>query len=131
MTREMNRCDEAMELIMIKHIVISSLLVASSILAVARTASAENIVTAAVDTSRGLVYQVDLDNRSEYKTPSGWRHVEFWISTKGDPKKHSAIAACEPYDLKVPYYGWDWLPNGGGYTAETIAGAIARVACNN
>ena len=55
MTREMNRCDEVMELIMIKHIVISSLLVASSILAVARTASAENIVTAAVDTSRGLV----------------------------------------------------------------------------
>lgn len=130
MTRDMNRCNEAIELKMSKHIVISSLLVASSILGVARTASAENLVTAAVDTSRGLVYQVDLDNRSESQTDTGWRHVKFWISTKGDPKKHPAIAACAPYDLKAPYYGWDWLPNGGGYPTGTIAGNIARVACN-
>lgn len=113
-----------------KFIVISSLLVTSSILGIVRTASAENLVTAAIDRSSGLVYQVDLDGRSEYHTKSGWRHVEFWLSTKGDPKKHSAIAACEPYDLKSTYYGWDWLSGGGGYPQGTIAGNIARVACN-
>lgn len=88
-----------------KHIVISSLLVTSSILGIVPQASAENLVTAAIDGSTGLVYQVDLDNRTEYQTKSGWRHVRFWLSTKGDPKKHQAIAACAPYDLKSTYYG--------------------------
>ncbi len=115
---------------MIKHHVITSLFVASSILGIASTASAENLVTVAVNESEGIVYQIDLDNRSEYKTNSGWRHVKFWLSTKGDPRKHEAIAACAPYDLKSPYYGWDWLPNGGGYPEGTIAGNIARAACN-
>ena len=113
-----------------KSIVISSLLVASSILGIARTASAENLVTAAVDSSRGAIYQVDLDSRSFYVSEAGWRHVKFYLSTVGDPKKHSAIAACQPYDLKSPYYGWDWLPNGGGYPQGTVVGDIARIACN-
>lgn len=115
---------------MIKHTVIGSLLVTSSILGIVGTAKAEDLVTAAVD-SQGTVYQVDLDDRSEYVTDSGWRHVRFWLSTKGDPKKHPAIAACNPYDVEAPYYGWDWLPNGGGYAEGTIAGNIARVACND
>jgi hypothetical protein len=113
-----------------RHIVISSLFVASTVLGIASTASAENLVTAAVDDS-GTVYQVDLDSRSEYESTSGWRHVKFWLSTKGDPKKHSAIASCSPYDIQSEYYEWDWLPNGGGYPEGTIVGNIARVACNN
>ncbi|MEH2144716.1 hypothetical protein [Nostoc sp.] len=116
---------------MIKHAVISSLFVTSSILGIARTVSAENLVIAAVDNTRGLVYQVDLDSRSEYQTDSGWRHIKFWLSTRGDPKKHSAIASCAPYDIQSPYYEWNWLPSGGGYPAGTVVGDIARVVCNN
>lgn len=116
---------------MLKHIAVSSLFIASSIVVVVRNAYAENLIPAAVDESRGLVYQVDLDDRSEYETTSGWRHVKFWLTTKGDPKKHQSVASCAPYDLKSEYYGWDWLPNGGGYPEGTIAGSIARVACNN
>lgn len=113
-----------------KCIIASSLLVASSILGISQTASAERIVTAAVADSTGIVYQVDLDNRSEYYTEAGWRHVVFWLSTQGDVKKHPATASCSPYQVKADYYGFNWLPNGGGYPEGTVAGNIARVACN-
>jgi hypothetical protein len=116
---------------MLKHIAISSLFVASSIMTVVHKAHAENLVTGAVDESNGVVYQVDLDDRSEYETGSGWRHVRFWLATKGDPKKHRSVASCAPYDVKSEYYGWNWRPNGGGYPEGTIAGNIARVACND
>jgi hypothetical protein len=112
-----------------KYIILNSLLVASSILGIADTASAERLVTA-ITTTSGRVYQVDLDDRSEYYTKSGWRHVKFWLSTKGDIKKHRAIASCAPYDIKSDYYDFDWRPNGGGYAKGTVAGDVARVACN-
>lgn len=115
---------------MLKYVVVSSLLAMSSILATTSNAYAERMVTAAVDESSGFIYRVDLDERSEYETDAGWRHVRFWLNTKGDPYKHSAIASCTPYDVKSEYYGWDWRPKGGGYSAGTLAGDIARVACN-
>ncbi|BAY64691.1 hypothetical protein NIES22_47910 [Calothrix brevissima NIES-22] len=114
---------------MMKYILINFCLIISSILGIAGQASAERLVTAAVD-SDGRVYQVDLDERSEYETDSGWRHVTFWLSTKGDIKKHSAIASCSPYDVKSEYYDFEWLSSGGGYPEGTVAGDIARVACN-
>ncbi|MBE9213034.1 hypothetical protein IQ247_10170 [Plectonema cf. radiosum LEGE 06105] len=113
-----------------KYVILNSFIVASSILGIAHTVSAESLVNAVTDPN-GTVYQVDLDNRSEYYTDSGWRHVKFWLSTKGDVKKHSAIASCSPYDIKSEYYEFDWRPNGGGYPEGTVAGNIARVACNN
>jgi hypothetical protein len=113
-----------------RNIIISSLFVVSSILGIANTASAETLVRAAVDRN-GTVYQVDLDGRSEYYTDAGWRHVRFWLSTQGDARKHSAVASCAPYDVQSEYYGWDWKPEGGGYPEGTIAGNIARIACNN
>lgn len=82
-----------------KYLIINSLLVASSILGIAGTASAERLVTAVTDTN-GTAYQVDLDNRSEYQTDSGWRHVDFWLSTVGDVKKHPATASCAPYQVQ-------------------------------
>lgn len=114
---------------MIKHILISSLCIASSVLGIANTASAENLVTAIVD-NNGVAYQVDLDERSEYYTESGWRHVRFWLSTKEDPEKHLAVASCAPYDVQSEFYEWDWDPTYRGYPEGTVAGNIARVACN-
>ncbi len=111
-----------------KYVLLNCLLVASSILGIAGTASAEKLVP--VSTKDGTVYQVDLDNRREYKTNSGWRHVEFWLTTQGDPKKHPATASCSPYDLKADYYNIDWLPSGGGYPEGTVIGTIARIACD-
>jgi len=111
-----------------KYVFLNCLLVASSILGIAGTASAERLVPVA--TENGRVYQVDLDDRREAKTDAGWRHVYFWLSTKGDVNKYPAIASCSPYDLKSDYYGFDWLPNGGGYPEGTVAGTIARVACD-
>jgi hypothetical protein len=61
-----------------KYILLNCLFVVSSILGIAGTASAERLVTAAVD-ENGRVYQVDLDERSESETDSGWRHVTFWL----------------------------------------------------
>ncbi|NJN10563.1 MAG: hypothetical protein HC836_30085 [Richelia sp. RM2_1_2] len=81
-----------------KNVILNSLIVASSILGIAHTVSAESLVNAVIDPN-GTVYQVDLDNRSEYYTDSGWRHVKFWLSTKGDVKKHSAIALVLPMIL--------------------------------
>lgn len=89
---------------------------------------AQHLVDAA--RSDGVIYEIDLDNRSEYTTDAGWRHVKFYLSTKGDTKMHPAIASCSPYDVNSPYYDWDWKSNGGGYPEGTVAGDIARAAYN-
>ncbi len=119
-----------LSLTIMKSVVLNCLFVMTSVLGIAGQASAERLVTAAISTD-GIVYQVDLDNRSEYKTKAGWRHVNFWLSTKGDIKKHSAIAACSPYDVQAEYYNFDWHPNNSGYPEGTVAGDIARVACDH
>jgi len=92
-------------------------------------AQAEHLIDAATS-SNGITYQVDLDDRSEYHSAGGWRHVIFWVSTKGESFKYPAIASCSPYQLKSKSFGWDWLNSGGGYPVGTVGGDIARVACD-
>jgi hypothetical protein len=115
-----------------KSLLLSSVLIASSILGIANQASAENFAT--VNGDDGTVYQIDLDSREEGKSSTDWRHVQFYLSTEGDENKHKAIASCEPYQLKSEYYQLDWLDDRADGTPEdaaedTVAGAIARVAC--
>ena len=115
-----------------KSLLFSSLLIVSSILSVASKVVAENFAT--VNGDDGTVYQIDLDDRVEGKSSTGWRHVQFYLSTEGDDKKHKAIASCEPYQLKSEYYNLDWLDDRADGSQEdaaedTVAGAIARVAC--
>gem|GEM_PF-3205249 len=93
-------------------------------------AKAEYMIDAATS-SNGITYQVDLDDRSEYYSAGGWRHVIFWVSTKGNPGKYPAIASCSPYQLQSDAYNWKWLRNSwDGYSAGSVGGNIARVACN-
>jgi hypothetical protein len=105
-----------------------ALSIATAILAIPNIATAESIATVRAD--NGIVYQVDLDDRLEDFTDAGWRHVSFWLSTTGDAKKYRAIASCNPYQVKSDAYDMDWLTNGGGYPAGTVAGEIARLACD-
>jgi hypothetical protein len=83
-----------------------------------------------VDVSIGndVVYQIDLDNRQQYYSAVGWRHIIFRISTKGNRNWYRAVAACSPYDLNVPAFRWSWDPL--GYQSETVGGQIARAACH-
>ncbi len=106
-----------------------SLSIATAVLGLPNIAAAENIY--AVRADNGIVYQVDLDDRLESTTDSGWRHVSFWLSTTADAKKYRAIASCNPYQVKSDAYDMDWLPNGGGYPVGTVAGEIARLACDS
>ena len=69
-----------------KSSILNYLSIACIVLGTAGTASAESFRT--VNADDGTVYQIDLDTRSEYTTDSGWRHVQFWLSTAGDPNKH-------------------------------------------
>jgi hypothetical protein len=117
-----------------KSLLLSSVLIASSILGIANKAAAENFAT--VNGADGTVYQIDLDSREESVSSTGWRHVKFYLSTESDDNKHKAIASCEPYQLKSEYYNLDWLENRADGSAEdaaedTVAGAIARVACGS
>jgi hypothetical protein len=115
-----------------KSLLLSSLLIVPSILGNANKASAENLAT--VNGDDGTVYQIDLDSRKESVSPTGWRHVQFYLSTESDENKHKAIASCEPYQLKSEYYNLDWLDDRADGSHEdaaedTVVGAIARVAC--
>jgi hypothetical protein len=110
-----------------KSYLFGSLSIATVVLGIPSIAAAENIYTVRAD--NGIVYQVDLDDRLEDFTDAGWRHVYFWLSTTADSKKYRAIASCNPYQVKSDVYDLDWLPNGGGYSAGTVAGEIARLAC--
>lgn len=92
-------------------------------------ASAESFRTVKADD--GTVYQIDMDARTEYMTDAGWRHVQFWLSTRGDANKHRSTASCQPYQIQSKFYGFDWLPNGGGYASGTVGGEIARAACGD
>jgi hypothetical protein len=110
-----------------KSFILNSLFIATSILGIATTASAENYTT--VRTDDGTIYMIDLDDRSEYTSNTGWRHVEFWLTTKGDTRTHRSTASCRPYQVESSFYNLHWLPNGGGYAEGTLAGEIARAAC--
>jgi hypothetical protein len=110
-----------------KSFALKSLLIATSILGIASTASAENLTT--VDTGEGIVFQIDLDERRFVKSVTGLKHVEFWLSIEGDEKKHRAMASCNPYDLQVEDYNIEWRSDNEGYPEGTVAGNIARVAC--
>lgn len=111
-----------------KSYLFGALSIATAILAIPSIAAAESIATVRAD--NGIVYQVDLDDRLEDFTDSGWRHVSFWLSTTADAQKYRAIASCNPYQVKSDAYDLDWLPNGGGYPRGTVAGEIARLACD-
>lgn len=101
----------------------SGLLIACSFIGLSRPAAAEYAVYV---TDR---YMIDLDNRSQFYDGIGWRHVRFRISTENDRYWRHATAACNPYDVNVPAYGWGWKSS-GGYPSGTVAGDIARAACN-
>ena len=111
-----------------KSSILNYLSIACVVLGTAGAASAESFRT--VNADDGTVYQIDLDTRSEYTTDSGWRHVQFWLSTKGDRNKHRSTASCQPYQVQSEFYNFNWLPDGGGYPAGSVGGEIARVACN-
>jgi hypothetical protein len=64
-----------------KSLLLSSVLIAFSILGIASKASAENFAT--VNGDDGTVYQIDLDSREESKSSTGWRHVQFRILSVG------------------------------------------------
>jgi hypothetical protein len=113
---------------MFKHLFISSLTLLS-IFGSTSAASAENLQSV-TDSKTNIVYQVDLDDRTEYTTGAGWRHVEFLLSTNGDTYKHRAIAACSPYQIKSEYYNLDWLPTDGGYPPGSVGEGIAKLACS-
>jgi hypothetical protein len=112
-----------------KSFILNSLVITATILGIANTAAAKNYT--AVNADDGTVYLIDLDDRSEYVSKTGWRHVKFWLTTRGDSKTHRSTAACEPYQVESPFYNLRWRPNGGGYPEGTLAGEIARAACNN
>jgi hypothetical protein len=112
-----------------KSCLFDSLVIIAAIVSIPSIAAAESIATVRAD--NGIVYQVDLDDRLETTTDDGWRHVAFWLSTEADAKKYRAIASCNPYQVKSDVYDMDWLPNGGGYPEGTVAGNIARIACEN
>jgi hypothetical protein len=110
-----------------KSLILNSLLITASIFGFASTASAESLVSVTSDS--GTVYLIDLDNRTEYTTDAGWRHVRFWLTTKGEGKKYWSVASCQPYQIKSEHYNFDWLPDGGGYPEGTVGGEISRAAC--
>lgn len=105
-----------------------TVIIAAAVLGIPSIAASETIAIVRAD--NGIVYQVDLDDRLETTTDEGWRLVAFWLSTTVDAKKYRAIASCNPYQVKSDVYDLDWLPNGGGYPRGTVAGEIARLACD-
>jgi hypothetical protein len=111
-----------------KSSILNCVSIACVVFGIAGTANAESFRTVSADD--GTVYQIDLDTRTEYTTDAGWRHVQFWLSTKGDPNKHRSTASCQPYQVQSEFYNFNWLPDGGGYPAGSVGGEIARVACS-
>jgi hypothetical protein len=111
-------------------LILNSVFITSSIVGIASTASAEYLKSV-ISEADGTVYQIDLESRSEYTTDAGWKHVEFWLSTKGDVNKYRSTASCSPYQIKSDRYNFDWLPSGGGYPEGSVGGEIARIACGN
>ena len=112
-----------------KSFVLNSLIIAAATLGIASAASAENFTSVRADD--GTVYMIDLDDRTEYTTKAGWRHVQFWLTTRGERRTHRSTASCVPYQVESEFYNLRWLPNGGGYAAGTVSGEIARAACGN
>jgi hypothetical protein len=113
-----------------KRFLIGTLLVASSVIGLAPTAAAENWASVVTSDFDGRVYQIDLEGRQEYISKTGWRHVSFKISSDQDRHWHAAMAACNPFQLYVPDYKWDWEIGYTSDSAYTVAGALARAACN-
>ena len=113
-----------------KKFVTCAVLATFSVIGFVPMAFADRWTPVASSGSNGKTYQIDLDSRQVSVNDAGWRHVFFRISSTDDKYAHSAVAACQPYQLKVPSYEWAW---DAGYTDEpsyTVGGAIARAACN-
>jgi hypothetical protein len=102
---------------------------ALSTISMAPIASAENWVTVVTSDFDGKSYEIDLDSRKEYISRTGWRHVTFRISSVEDKHWYRAIAACNPYQIYVPLYGWSWESSNVSYSAHTVGGKLSRAAC--
>jgi hypothetical protein len=111
-----------------KSYLFGALSIATAVLTIPTIAAAESIATVRAD--NGIVYQIDLDDRLE-TTEDGWRFVSFWLSTTADAKKYRAIASCNPYQVKSDAYDLDWRTDGRSYVRGTVAGEIARLACDS
>jgi hypothetical protein len=93
-------------------------------------ADAENWKRVVVSDFDGKAYKIEIDTRRAYISKTGWRHVVFKISSDEDNYWHSAIAACDPYQVNVQDYNWGWAAGNTSLSAYTVSGAIARAACN-
>jgi hypothetical protein len=113
-----------------KRLVVGTVLAAASLMSVVHKATAVNWVTIVTAEETGKTYQIDLDSRRTYVSKTGWRHVTFWIASSEEKYSHRAIAACNPFQILVPDYGWQWKADMSSYAAHTVGGKIARAACN-
>ena len=114
-----------------RQISLSAIFTACSLIGLAPIAAAANWVNVAAENDTEVSYHIDLDSRTTYVSSVGWRHVTFSIANSADGNVHVAVAACNPYQMYVPDYGWDWLPDANSsYTSETVGGRVARAACN-
>jgi hypothetical protein len=113
-----------------KGILVGSLLVATSLFGIAPIVLAENWTSVTVSEFDGKTYLIDLDSRSQYTSETGWKHVIFRIYTDQETYSHKAVAACEPYQVSVPDYGWNWPTDKNSYSVYTVGGKLARAACN-
>jgi hypothetical protein len=113
-----------------KKLIFGTVLAAVSLMSVAPKATAVNWVNVVTGEDTGKTYQIDLDSRRSYISKTGWRHVAFWIASSEERHSHLAVAACKPFQIYVPDYGWQWEADMSSYAAHTVGGKIARAACN-
>ena len=113
-----------------KRLIVATVLVAASLMNATPKAAAVNWVNVATGEDTGKTYQIDLDSRRTYTSKTGWRHVAFWIASSEEKNSHLAVAACNPFQIYVPDYGWQWEANMSSYDAYTVGGKVARAACN-
>lgn len=113
-----------------KQFLVGSVCAAFSMLGFTPIATADDWVPVTISEFDGKTYLIDMQSRRPYISQTGWRHVAFEISTSEDKNAHVAIAACEPYQLNVPDYGWQWEIDNHSYSVYTVGGKLARAACN-
>jgi hypothetical protein len=113
-----------------KRLIVGTVLVATALMSVAPKAAAVNWVNVVTGEDTGKTYQIDLDSRRTYVSKTGWRHVAFWIASSEERHSHRAVASCSPFQISVPDYGWQWEADMSSYSVRTVAGKIARAACN-
>jgi hypothetical protein len=113
-----------------KRFLIGTICAACTIFGFTPIATAEKWAPVTTSEYDGRTYLIDLDSRAPYISKTGWRHVTFKISSGEDKYSYSAIAACDPFQLYVPAYSWDWEPDKKSYSVYTVGGKLARAACN-